>query len=235
MRAIGAFGMAAVLALAGCGSPGEDPAGPDAVETGPVGPASAAATPQGRFEPRNECIELPGAKAFFLALENAIRMRDADLLLRSTSADVKLDFGGGGGLTTLRERLSDKEGELWKALDSATTMGCAHADNGDLVMPWYADQPMDDIDVGRALIVTGKAVPVRSAPAADGPQVGAVSWDAVELVNGLDPKAAFQEVKIPDGTEGYIASDMLRSPLAYRLRAAPAGDGWQIVSFVKGD
>ncbi len=222
----------ALAALAACGQPADGPTEGDADA---VAAAPTPAAPQGRFEPRNECIELPGAKAFFLALENAVRMRDANLLLSNTSADVQLDFGGGAGLVTLRERLSDKDGQLWRALDSATMLGCARADNGEMVMPWYAAQPMDDLDPTRSMIVTGKDVPLRSAAAADGPQLATVSWDAVALTDGLDPAGTFQKVTLADGTQGYIETAMLRSPLDYRLRVAPVGDGWQIVSFVNGD
>ena len=232
MRSAGVAGMAALMMLAACGSSNEAPG--DGESASAIIPAATSEAPKGRFEPRNECIELPGAKTFFLALENAVSARDADLLLQNTSADVKLDFGGGGGLTTFRERLSDKQGQLWSALDAATTMGCAHADNGDLVLPWYAEQPMDGIDPATSLIVTGKDVPLRNGPGAQDTQLATVSWDAVTLVNGLDKDAAAQHVTTSDGTEGYITTDRLRSPLDYRLRVAPMGDSWQIVSFVRG-
>lgn len=227
------LGLALVVALAGCGSADRDPAAaPSRIAGEPVQPTPV---PQGRFEPRNECVELPGAKPFFLALETAVGRRDADLLLRITDARVKLDFGGGGGLQTFRERLADKDGRLWQSLERLTALGCARAANGDMVMPWYFEQDMEGVDPAGSLIVTGKDVPLRQTPAVDAPALESVSWDAVALTDGLDARAPFQKVRTVSGKEGYIASDRLRSPLDYRLRAAPAGDSWRIVSFVAGD
>lgn len=227
------IGLALAAALAGCGNAAGDPAAPgQPTNAEPVQPTPA---PKGRFEPRNECVELPGAKPFFLALETAINQRDAELLLRITDAKVKLDFGGGAGLQAFRERLADEDGKLWQSLERLTALGCAQADNGDMVMPWYFEQDMEGVDPATALIVTGADVPVHQATAAESPVLDRVSWDAVTLTDGLDPKASFQKVRTLGGEEGYIASDQLRSPLDYRLRASPVGDSWRIVSFVAGD
>ena len=228
-------GAALVMALGGCDQTAEQVA-PMATsdDSGDIA-AQPTTAPQGRFAPRNDCIGLPGAKPFFLALENAVTKRDDAALLSITDAKVKLDFGGGAGLQGFRERLADPDGRLWLALERISTLGCAHAANGDLVMPWYFDQDMDGVDPALALIVTGADVPVRQSAAVTAPVVDTVSWDSVTLTGGLDPKAAFQKVRTGAGKEGFVASDQLRSPLDYRLRASRFGEDWRIVSFVAGD
>ena len=223
------------LALSGCKKAEQDIAPAETSDDSGDIAAQPTTAPQGRFAPVNDCIGLPGAKPFFLTLENAVKNRDAEALLGITDAKVKLDFGGGAGLQTFRERLADPQGKLWPDLARISALGCAHAANGDMVMPSFANQQMDDVDTANALIVTGADAPVRQTPDAAAPAIDTVSWDAVTLVGGLDPKAPFQHIKTAAGKDGYIATDHLRSPLAYRLRAAPIGDGWRIVSFVNGD
>ena len=228
-------GLALALALSGCHKAEQDIAPAETSDDSGDIAAQPTTPPQGRFAPVNDCIGLPGAKQFFLTLENAVKNRDADALLGITDAKVKLDFGGGAGLQTFRERLADPQGRLWPELTTITALGCTQTENGDMVMPSFAGQTMDGVDVATALIATGADVPVRQKPDAAAPAVDTVSWNAVTLVGGLDPAAPFQHVTTAAGKDGYIASDHLRSPLAYRLRAAHIGDGWRIVSFVNGD
>ncbi|MEO1968335.1 MAG: hypothetical protein ABGW87_06440 [Sphingomonadaceae bacterium] len=229
--------LGAVLALASCGSSPSDTTANGANGSGrDFFPEQPSPKPLGRFSPRNDCISLPGAKPFFLAFEKAVQKRDADALLSLTDPNVKLDFGGSKGIGAFRERLADKQGQLWDELDALTILGCAHAKNGDMVMPWYAAQPMDDIDTANAMIVVGADVPLLQAPNANAPKVATETWDAVTLTDGYHPDAEYLKVKTPSGKEGYMEADMLRSPLDYRLRVSPAaGNQWHIVSFVKGD
>lgn len=198
-------------------------------------PAQPSPKPLGRFSPRNDCIALPNAKPFFLAFEKAVKDRNADALLNLTDPNVKLDFGGGSGVASFRERLADKQGALWNALDKLTTLGCAKGPGGTMIMPWYAGQSMNDVDTNKALIVIGANVPLQQQPNTSAPTLGTVSWDAVTLMGNYDSNADYLQVKTADGKVGYIASDKLRSPLDYRLVIVPAGDKWRIASFVRGD
>jgi hypothetical protein len=223
-----------VLAVAACG---DDPAPPaDTVNPGSDNFAQQPqAAPTGRFAPRNECIEMPGAKAFFVDLEKAVKDRDADALLALADPGVKLDFGGGGGLTTFRERLEDKEGTLWGELDAILALGCAVDEGGNLVLPWHFAQELGVDDPFSAMLATGTDVALREAGKTTARQVGSVSWDTVTLVDGYSD-AAFLKVRTRDGKDGYIARDDLRSLLDYRLLVSSSGnDRWQITAFVAGD
>lgn len=237
MRTRWISGIILTTALAACdaGTPSAPAATPaDARQAGNIA-AQPAPAPQGRFAPRNECLDLPGAKPFFLALENAVKARDADALLRLTDAKVKLDFGGGAGLQTFRERLADKDGRLWEELAQITALGCARGDNGDMVMPWYFAQDMNDVDTYTAMIATGTDVPVFDRPSSGAAKVDSVSWDVVTVGPAIDLKARFHKVTTLGGKEGYVAADQLRSILDYRIIASRVGNDWRIVSFVAGD
>lgn len=226
---------AAVLALAACS---QDNAPSEAIRQAAdsvvheVDGSRPAKLAEGKYAPRDECRDTPGASDFRAQLAAAIEARDADRLVALAAPDVKLDFGGGAGTDELRRRLGSDPG-LWSALRTLTTLGCAVNDEGGITLPWFAAQAMGEADPANAMLVTGERVPLRVA--ADGAPPKTVSWDIVKLVGGLNPAAAAQKVETSDGSIGFIATDKLRSPLDYRLIASSRDGKWSFTSFVRGD
>ena len=223
----------AALALSSCGSSGgaDDPADTAAF---PSQPAQPDLPPQGRYAPRNDCIELPGAKPFFVALEQAVRNRNADELLAITDRGVRLDFGGAGGLTTFRERLEASDSQLWTELDRILALGCAVNGSGAMVLPSYFAQDLPVDDPFAAMLVTGADIPVFGEPDRAAKPVATVSWDTVTALDDR-PRGEFTHVRTQDGEEGYVAATDLRRLVGYRLLASKAGDSWRISAFVSGD
>lgn len=224
---------AAILALGACGG-SDTPDGAAEATAFPAQPEQPETPPQGRFAPRNECIEQPGAKPFFVALEQAVRDRNADELLAITHAGVRLDLGGGGGLTTFRERLEASDSELWSQLDDILALGCAMGEGGNMVLPWYFAQDLDVEDPFSAMMVTAADVPLRSGPDPTSLAIGRVSWDTVTLLDGAQ-RGELVRVRTRAGEEGYVDTDNLRSLVDYRLFVAPKEGEWRIASFVSGD
>lgn len=222
------------LSLAACSGADSAPQGSPEASEG-IFPDQPEQEPAGRFAPRNDCIELPGAKLFFVDLGEAVRDRDADALLQLTSADVKLDFGGGGGLTTFKERLADEDGRLWQEIEQLLDLGCAVDEGGDMVLPWLFAQDLGVDDPFATMVTLGPDVALRERPERSAPVVETIAWDTVQLAEGFDPAAEFAGVTSRSGKTGFIANTMLRSPVDYRLYVARNGGRWQIVSFVAGD
>ena len=121
------------LLLAGCGSPEQ----PDAAQGGQAAKvvAAPAAMAKGRFAPRDECRQMPGAVDFREQLVEAVQVRNAAALAALADPAIKLDFGGGGGVETLKQRLNSGP-ELWQSLAQLMTLGCAKSGAGEMVMPW---------------------------------------------------------------------------------------------------
>jgi hypothetical protein len=122
---------------------------------------------------------------------------------------------------------------LWGELAAILPLGCAVQD-GALVMPWYFVQ--DFADPGATMIVTGTDIPLRKEPSAHSALLTTLNWQAVELVDGLEPGSQFQQVKVLGGPTGWIATGKMRSVLDYRLvvNRDKSGD-WKITAFVAGD
>jgi hypothetical protein len=190
----------------------------------------------GKYAPRDECQDQPGAEDFRRTLAKAVKDRDADALAALAAPDVKLDFGGGTGIGELRTRLAKKDWSLWDELDQLMELGCAVNEQGGITMPWYFAQPIDEVDHAMGMLVTGEKVPLHKDASADSPTVTEISWDVVELKGGLQPGDKFQEVVTPDGkTAGFVATDKLRSLLDYRLIASSRDGKWSFTSLVAGD
>lgn len=224
----------ALASLAACSDSDPAPTASGQPSEG-VFPDQPEAEPAGRFAPRNECVELPGAKLFFVDLGKAVRDRDVEALLKLTAADVKLDFGGGGGLVTFKERLADEDGKLWQELEELLELGCAVDEGGDMVLPWLFVQDLGVDDPFSTMITLGPDVVMRERPEDSAPVVETIAWDTVELAEGFDPAAEFAGVTSRSGKTGFIANAMLRSPVDYRVHIARKGESWQIVGFVAGD
>lgn len=189
---------------------------------------------QGPYAPRDTCGDLEGAAEFRQALAAAVAERDADALVALAADDVKLDFGGGAGRGELKKRLTADDRRLWQELGELLTLGCSANKQGGLTIPWYFDQSITGVDPFMGMIVTGEAVPLRSAPDEEADSVATLSWDVVEI-DALKPDDAFQKVETRDGKQGFIATDKLRSLIDYRLLASSRNGTWSIVSLVAGD
>lgn len=226
------------LALAACGE-GKAPSEKlkDAAE-GLVEEAAGempAKLAEGPYAPRDECAGLPGAGAFRQELAQAVEARDAEALIALAAPDVKLDFGGGAGSAQLRARLGGESPTLWDELDALLELGCAAEGQSGITLPWYFAQEIDAVDPMAGMMVTGENVPLRVAPEADAETLEEISWNVVELVDGLRPEAPFQHVATVKGKRGYIATDELRSLIDYRLLASSRDGKWSITSLVAGD
>lgn len=239
--------LAGVAMLAACKA--EQASAPDAGATDAVPAASVSAAPTatdaildrtvsprqpGKYAPRDECGQLPGARAFRLALTDAVTRRDADAVAAMTLEDVRLGFGGEDGRARLLQRLKT-DGRLFDQLARILPLGCAATDGGGLTLPWFFAQDFGDTDATMAMLVTGAGVPVLDSPSAGGNEKARLDWDVVELVGGLRPGQPFQHVRLADKTTGYIVTDNLRSLLDYRLLAISQNGVWKISALLAGD
>lgn len=227
-----------IFVAAGCSS---EPAPADDAQSsmGQVAePASSPATAGtgadlAPLEPRNACRDISGAEQFRTALAAAVKARDVDALIALADPNVKLDFGDGAGTAELRRRLSERN--LWQELDQLIALGCGPNEAGGITLPWYFTQETPGVDAMMGMLVTGQNVPMVAAPQGDAETVRTLSWDAVELLDGLNTGAAFQHVRLPDGTAGFVATDKLRSLVTYRLLASEQDGKWRITAFIAGD
>lgn len=242
-------GLAVAVLLAGCDSSSDQPASlatPTASATVPATARTGDTTAvwldmqvvprqQGRYAPRDECGNLPGARECRLRLAEAVRKRDADTVAAMAIEDIRLGFGGQDGRQRFLRQLKAPDGQTMGELEQLLQLGCAATDGGGLTIPWHFAQDFGDTDSYSAMLVTGVDVPLRIRAEADAPVIEGLSWDVATLVGGLQPDAPFQQVKAVSGKTGYVETGKLRSLLDYRLLAVKQGDDWKITALLAGD
>ena len=194
-------------------------------------PAAAGAK---SWPPRDTCAAVEGARDWRRTLVTAVANRDVEMLLPLFSEQVLLDFGGGSGHATLRERLDEPTYMLWEELDQLLRLGCAASDDG-FVLPWYWSQDISEVDGMEGMLAAGTDIPFRAAPSEDAPVIARLSWHAVQLAGEWDPQAEFLPVALPDGRSGYVRQGHLRSLIAHRLLVGRVEGKLLATAFVAGD
>lgn len=184
--------------------------------------------------PKDDCAPLAGWTSFRERLEKAVRSKEAEAFAALTSADVRLDYGGGSGRVELLKRLADPKRALWHELEQILPLGCA-TDNGLAVMPWYFWNVPDEIDPYTTLIAIAADVPLLTRPDDRAEIKSVLNWKLVSIKGPLDPSDPFTKVTTAADTSGYIRTSQLRSLLDYRLIAENTAGEWRITAFVAGD
>jgi len=200
--------------------------------------ASATPSPSGRlasYPPRDECAKVPGFPAFRDKLFAAAKARDAAAVVALADPAVHLDFGGGAGTEELAKRLADPKAPLWGEIAALDGLGCA-VDGPVATGPWiFARLPDTVSDASATMLGLGSELALRDKPALASKPRRTLAWPLLELTSGFDPKARFSQVRLADGTRGYVETARLRSLLDYRLVAERKGSAWAITALIAGD
>jgi len=75
---------------------------------------------------------------------------------------------------------------------------------------------------------------MRTAGNVDAPVMGHLSYNAVEVYQ-WDEDGAYQSVKLPDGTGGFVSTRYLRHLLDYRAIFYKQDGKWLMTGFLAGD
>jgi hypothetical protein len=189
------------------------------------------------FPPRNECESMEYADHFRLSLATAVANRDADMLGALVDPDIRLDFGGGFGWETMKERLENPTYRLWNALDEVQRLGCG-IEGDQLYLPWYWGQNLGSGDPFASYIATGYSVPMMSEPKESSETsrvIKQLDWELVEVINEWEDYGEFAQIQTADGQGGFVKKSQLRSEIDYRLIAMRRDGEWKIVVFIAGD
>ncbi len=249
-----ALSLIAATALAGCGrSESVETFKPDRAEekvavtdtkaapkTADAGTATAAGA--GAFAPQDSCAGDESFAAYRTRLDAAIKAKDIAALTPLLDPAIKLDFGGGSGVEEFGKRLAGNgtDAPLWPELATVMALGCSLDRDGKAASsPWYFDNlgardAFTTFIPARSGIELVKAVPEGDAK----PEVvRTLGWDALAHVNpeeGID--RPWIEVKLDDGTTGFVRTEDVRSAIDYRAIFNKGDDGaWKMTAFIAGD
>ncbi len=195
-----------------------------------------------RVPPIDTCRKTGSFPEFRKRFETAVAERDFALLEPLIDYELETDFGGGGGMKSFADTWrgsSWKTSKLWDELDAIVALGCGgNAGGGYYAMPRMFVVDLGDVDLFEARIALGDAVPLRAKPSEGAAIVALLDWALVKAATPRGTKGEtprWTQVTAADGTEGFVKSDQLRSPINYRAVFQPRADGWKMTAFIAGD
>lgn len=193
--------------------------------------------------PRDETEHDLSFMEYKLRLYKAIETKELSTLLPLISPTVHVSFGGETGHKALISmwKLDNQstKSSFWSKLEGILKMGAVRQrlDGEPIFVAPYTFPDFPGADDGRALIVTGHSVRLRKTPATNGNVMETLDYDVVHIADSFSYHPDQEWVKIisPKGTEGYVHSSMLRSPLDYRAGFKKIDGEWKMIFFVSGD
>lgn len=183
--------------------------------------------------PRDDAAQRPDFHAFRQQLQDAVTRRDKTALLKSSDANVVIDFGGGAGLDALGKYIDDPEQDFWREFGHTLALGGTFDEHGAFVAPYVTATWPEELDSFECAAIVASGVRLREAPSASSRIVTLLAFDIVEISSRQTK--AWTGVRLSTGETGFVASEFVRSPVDRRARFTRTKDGWRLVSFVAGD
>ena len=177
-----------------------------------------------RLSPVDESGRDPSLVAYLAKFKDAVAKKDRGALVPLIDPDIKLGFGGEGGITnfqpdwTLLQRLLNLGG-AWKA--------------GSYSIPYVFAKFPDDLDPFDYAAVTGSGVWLRERPSADARGLRQLAYDIVKVE---DQGEQWWKVQTLGGERGYLSARFIWSPIGYRAIFQKNRRGeWKLSALVAGD
>jgi hypothetical protein len=187
--------------------------------------------------PVDDAAKRPDFFSFRAQLQVIVAGRDVEGLMAVVARDVKNSFGGNDGADAFREtwKPAESDSQVWRELATVLSLGGAFLDE-TFVAPYVFSRWPDRYDAFDHVALVAANVRVRAAARDDAPVLTSMSFAILPLAQIKEPVGkTWTAVRLPDGRNGFVASPLARSPIAYRAIFARRDGRWQLVTFVAGD
>jgi hypothetical protein len=198
-----------------------------------------------RLRPSDEGQQDPSFHVFRQKLLGAISRKDARFLLSIVDPNIQISFGGEEGIQAFRElwKPEDVNSEVWNTLAQLLRLGGSFGESkNEFWAPYVFSRFADDCGGFDFSAIIAKDVRVRTEPNDKAPMITSLSYDIVLNVSGTDspePKnkadPAWVRIRLPDGREGFVSAQFIRSPTNYRAGFKKTGGKWLLTHLIAGD
>jgi hypothetical protein len=199
--------------------------------------------PGRKLMPVDEASQDTSFARFRRDLLRAVRDKNGDAVVKALDPNIKLSFGGQGGLPDFQRmwKPNDKKSPLWEKLEWVLAHGGSFRGTGNDRSSWapyvYSNWPDSGPEPFEYGAITGRNVPVYARP--DTTQVIAVlDYHFVKAPDGThlrENKPRFIKIVTPTGKTGYVRSPQIRSQLDYRAGFQKSSGQWKMSVFIAGD
>jgi hypothetical protein len=172
--------------------------------------------------------------AFLANFKATAAKHDASQLLALAAPDLGNGFGCNDGLEAFRICWEpDKpDTRVWRLLDEVL-MKTGDWSEETFIIPYYsAGDNWPNYDAFEFGFINGDRVRLRSGPSSQAATIRLLSYDIVEPVRGAE---GWLEVKMPDGTRGFVAEQFYTSPIGFRVGFEKRDGVWKWVWWAQGD
>ncbi|MBY0505003.1 MAG: SH3 domain-containing protein [Bryobacteraceae bacterium] len=172
-------------------------------------------------------------RRYTVKLERAVNKHDVKALRKLVDDKViagPRDKDEGWAVFNERWHPETADSPVWSVLTGLLDIGFEQMHPRIFVSPYYAWKFPRELDPREHLVVIRDVVPVRATASRDAPSVATVAFEVVRRL-GAPPTGAFDWVHIRTfgGQEGYIAAQMVRSPITPRAEFALRDGSWKLV------
>jgi hypothetical protein len=199
--------------------------------------ATGGAAAQQPFLPVDEATKRPDFFSFRAQLQRTIARRDTAALLAVVHPQIRNSFGDNDGIGEFRKRwnIGAEDGEIWDVLGTVLGLGGTFHDNDTFAAPYVFSRWPRQVDSFEHVAVIGTDVRVRSQPNADAPVIATMSFAILQVARPDVEVNGWTAVRVEGNRTGYVASQFVRSPIAYRAIFRYEGRQWKLVTLVAGD
>jgi hypothetical protein len=193
------------------------------------------------LSPVDQAASDPSFLAFRTELLAAIERKDVAAVEGVLAPDIKASFGGETGIADFHAmwRTRAPDTELWSELGKVLRLGGSFDREGRFTAPYVFSRFPDDLDAFECLVVIGRGVALRAEPKADSALLARLGYEIVTAASQQGPEVvegkAWHKVTAANGQTGYVAGDLLRSPLDWRAGFRKRDGAWRMEFFVAGD
>jgi hypothetical protein len=200
-----------------------------------LGAALAAAPPT--LAPVDEGPSNPAFFSFRAQLLRTVVARDVGALLAVVDPHIKNSFGGDDGIDEFKTmwELETPGSPVWEELGAVLALGGTFAGPHTFVAPYVFSRWPQSFDAFEHVAAIGSGIRVRAQPTASAETIGSVSFAILRLAPGAAAGDEAWTAVLLDGRTGYIASRLVRSPVAFRAFFSDVSGQWRVVMFLAGD
>ncbi len=172
-------------------------------------------------------------------LKVVVAKHDVHALKSIISKDIMTSFGDeGNGVNGFNEMWEPEKSDslIWETLAKVLALGGTFDDQGKFVAPYvFSRWPNCAGDEFSSVAILGNSVRMRATPSKDGKTVALLNYAIVETIEDQSEDGPWVQIRTAGGKMGYVAKELLRSPLDYRAFFQKAGGEWQMTMLVAGD
>jgi hypothetical protein len=194
--------------------------------------------------PVDEAAQDPSFLKYRQQLLAAVSSRSASQLMPLLDSNIRLSFGGSGGLPDFRRswRPQDQKSPLWDKLGWILAHGGSFRAQGESKSFWapyvYSKWPDDGPEPFEYAVATEPSVEVYAKPDTTSPVMAILHYHFVRSLDGghlREKQPLFVKIQTPSGKVGFVRSSQVRSQLDYRAGFNKIAGKWRMTTLIAGD